>query len=235
MTGTIASSLLLWAVAAAEGEEQLRYLRLLPDRSATECVFTLRRGDQGWKFRSVTERGPTRMTVQAQYDARDVLTAADATLARGDRTTAVQVAVAGGKATVKRAGQDAQEFEVPQRVIVTSAPDWSDTFLLCRYYDRRKGGKQEYVGLWIHPEQAAQRLTFTVERVGSDTIEHEGKKLELERHVIRIRNNSEYAAWTDAAGSMVKLMSLPVKEGAGTELVREGYEKSAAKLRPPPR
>ena len=119
---------------------------------------------------------------------------------------------------------------MPKGVIVTSAPDWTDTWLLCRYYDRPKGGKQEFAALWIHPEQPAQRLNFSIERVGKQTIEHNGKKQELDRFTIRIRNNSEYIAWADDQGRMIKLMS---KNNAGTDLVLEGYEKSAAKLRPP--
>lgn len=223
------------AAVPGENDDKVRYLRLLPDKSATECVFTMQQGEKGWNIVSVTERGDTKMTVTARYGARSALGSAEATLTKGEQTMAARVEVADGKATVKRAGQDAQQFEVPKGVIVTSAPDWTDTFLLCRHYDRPKGGKQEFTGLWIHPEQPAQRLTFSIEKVGTDAIEHEGKKLELDRHTIHIRNNSEYAAWTDGKGRMVKLISLPFKENAGTEVVLAGYEKSAARLRPPRR
>jgi hypothetical protein len=236
MTGAIKSCLLLCLMNAAvlpESEERVRYLRLSPDKTAAECVFTLQRGDKSWSINSVTEPGSTKMTVTARYDAQDTLTKADATLTKGKKTVAARVEVVDGKAKVKRDGQDAQEFDVPRGVLVTSAPDWTDTFLLCQRYDRPKGGKQEFAGLWIHPEQAAQRLTFSIERLGGDTIEHDGKKLELDRNLIHIRNNSKYVAWTDDKGRMIKLMSLPFKENAGTELVLEGYEKSGARLRPP--
>jgi hypothetical protein len=238
MSPAFASSVLLWLTSAAlpkDSDEKVRYLRQLPDKTATECVFTLQRGDKGSSIVSVTERGTARMTVSAHYDTTDTLTSAEATLTKGEQTMTARVQVAGGKAKVMRDKQDAQEFEVPKGVIVTSAPDWSDTFLLCQRYARPKGGKQEFVGLWIHPEQAAQRLTFTIERVGADAIEHNGKRLDLDRYAIRIRNNSEYVAWTDGKGRMIKLLSLPLKEGTGTELVLEGYDKSAAKLRPPQR
>lgn len=114
-------------------------------------------------------------------------------------------------------------------VIVTSAPDWSDTFLLARGYDRKKGGKQEFPGLWIHPSQPTQVLRFSIEKVGSDTIVHEGKKIELDRCEIRIRGNSGYAAWIDATGRLIRLLPLTAKEGG---MVLEGFEQSAARLKP---
>jgi hypothetical protein len=228
---------LLWiavAAAAGESEDKVQYLRLLPGKTVTECVFTEQRGAAGRHIQSVTGRGAAKMTVTARYDAQDALTGAEATLSQGDQAAVARVEVADGKAKVKREGQETLEFAVPKGVIVTSAPDWTDTFLLCRHYDRRKGGPQEFAGLWIHPTMPAQRLTFTVERVGTDTIEHGGKKVELDRLAIRIRNNSAYVAWANAAGQMIKLTALPLKENGGTTLVQEEYEKSAAALRPPP-
>lgn len=235
MTRYLTAVLLLAGLArAADTDETVRYLRLLPGGKTTEeCTFTVRSNDQAKSVRSVTKRGDLRMTVSAAYDPQDQLTAADAALSTGKNVSAVFTDAKNGKARVKRPNVEVQEFDVPARLIVTSAPDWSDTFLLCRYYDRQKGGKQEFPGLWIHPEQPAQRLTFSIERTGNDTIEHEGKKLTLDRHLIRIRNNSAYAAWTDASGRMIKLTSLPVKEQGGAELVLAGYEKSAADLKPP--
>src|SRR5271166_1269739 len=130
MTVLIKSCLLLGltiAAAGKESEEKARYLRLPADKPTTECVFTVQRSDKGWSITSVTERGTTRMTVTARYNASDVLTGADATLTAGDKAMAARVTVADGKALVKRDGQPAQEFEVPAGVIVTSAPDWTDT------------------------------------------------------------------------------------------------------------
>jgi hypothetical protein len=173
------------------------------------------------------------MAVTASYDAQHALVHAQATLSDGARKKTVRVEIKDGQATLKRDAGEMQEFAAPRGVIVTSAPDWTDTFLLCRYYDRKKGGKQEFPALWIHPEQPGQRLTFLIERVGMDTIDHQSRKLGLQRYRIRIRNNSAYVAWTDGDGEMIKLMSLPVKGKGGTTLVREGYESSAAPLHPP--
>jgi hypothetical protein len=225
---------LIWAslTAAAEEEQEVRYLRLLPEKTEAECVFKMKRDDKGWSITSVTERNAAKLTVTARYDAQDVLLVANAFWSNGEQKKAAQVEVKDGQAKVRRAGKEAQGFKVPEGVIVTSAPDWTDTFLLCRRYERKKGGKQDFPALWIHPEQDAQRLTLSVEREGADAIEHEGRKVELDRYRLRIRNNSEYLAWADAEGRMVKLVALPVKEKGGTVLVLAGYEKSAERLRP---
>ena len=212
--------------------EKVRYLRPTSSGTATECTFTIQRGPDGSSIRSVTERGKGRLVLTAHYDHKDHLTAAEVAWIMEEKEKKAKVVVAKGKARVRREGKEAQEFDVPPGVIVTSAPDWTDTFLLCRHYDRRKAGKQSFPGLWIHPVQDSQRLTFTIERTGSDTIEHEGKKVVLSRFLIRLRNNSGYAAWADEKGRMIKLHALPFRAGAD-QLVLEGYEKSAAKLRVP--
>jgi hypothetical protein len=167
--------------------------------------------------------------VEARYDATDRLTAARAALTTAGTTATVTVQVKGGKARVVRQGQKPAEFDVPRGTIVTSAPDWSDVFLLCRRYDRGRKGKQEYPGLWIHPTRPPQRLTFSIEWQRADTIRHAGKDLALGRYRIRIRNNNAYVAWADGQGRLIRLLPLPHKEkAAGMTLA--GYEPSAARL-----
>lgn len=224
----IAPALLL-AAQEKPSEETSSYLRLSDKAPVTECTFIIRRAADGWDIHSVTGRGDMKLTVTARYDAKDQLRDAEAVLVKGDTKKTCRVAVANGKAKVQREGQDAQEFEVPAGVIVTSAPDWTDTFLLCRRHDRTKAGKQETAGLWIHPEQPAQRLTFSVEKQGTDKIDHAGEKLELDRVTIRIRGNTPYTGWTDAKGRMVKLM----QAGTPLELVVDGFEKSVGGLKMP--
>jgi hypothetical protein len=126
-----------------------------------------------------------------------------------------------------------QELDIPKGVLVTSAPDWTDTFLLCRRYDRKKAGKQSFTGLWIHPTQPAQLLPFSIERDGSDKVEVAGKTMELDRFSIRIRGPNPYLAWADDNGTMVKLLPLPYREGMLNWLMLEGQELTAARLRPP--
>jgi hypothetical protein len=212
--------------------EEVRYLRLLPDRTEPECSFIREDGEGGWKITSVTGRAGKTLTVTARYDAANILLEASAVAEDGAAKPAVRVAVKEGKARVVRDDGTMQELDAPPGVIVTSAPDWTDTFLLCQRYDRKKGGKQEFPGLWIHPLLPAQRLTFSIEHVGADVICYEGKPVTLDRHEIRIRNNSAYAAWTDREGKLIKLTTLPPRAKGGLSLVRSGYETSAAALRP---
>jgi polyhydroxybutyrate depolymerase len=200
-----------------------RYLRLTPKGPAPECAFTVRKEAAGGSIESVTGR----LTVTARYDASDALVEAGAVL--GGRKA--QVTAADGKARVTRPDAEPQDFDAPRGVIVTSAPDWTDAFRLCRLADRSKEGPQEFPGLWIHPDQPAQRLTFAIEKLGGATLEHAGRTLELARWSIRLRGGSRYAAWSDSEGRMIKLVSLPFKEGA-TELVLEGFAASAATLKP---
>jgi hypothetical protein len=217
---------------AMDSAQKLRYLRPAGLQFVSECEFTLTRGENGSTIESVTQRGPVKLTVTARYDAKDLLRAAEVTLLMKDQKKTAAVSVVAGKARVLRDAQAAQEFDAPKGVIVTSAPDWTDTFLLCRRYDRDKGGKQQFAGLWIHPVEHSQRLTFAIERHGAEMIEHAGKKLKLDRYTIWLRGNSSYAAWADADGKMIKLVPLPFNENAMNWLVLEGYEKSAAGLPP---
>ena len=228
----VGSLICVAACCAQDGVEKTRYLRPAGKAFVFECEFALKKTKTGSSIESVTQRGKLKLSISARYDERDLLTAADAILVNEDKKKTATVTVAAGKAKIERAGQAAQEFDVPQGVIVTSAPDWTDTFLLCRRYDRKLGGKQSFPGLWIHVEQPSQLLTFAIERNGADTIDHAGKKLTLDRCTIWLRGNSMYAAWMDDAGRMIKLVPLPYKEGALNWLVLDGYENSTAELRP---
>jgi hypothetical protein len=215
------------------GEEKLRLLRLSGKVATVECDVTVQRRNNGWSIESATKRGNLSLTVTARYDKDERLTAASAVLTKPNEKSAVAVDIVEAKARVQRPGKAAQELDAPQGVIVTSAPDWTDALLLCRRYDRAKGGKQELAALWIHPEQEAQRLTLSIERLGGDQIEHEGQKLELSRFAIRLRGNSLYTAWADAKGRMVKLIPGPITadKAPDYELVLDSFEKSATTLR----
>jgi hypothetical protein len=218
--------------------ETVRYVRPAAQGFVPECRFLITRHEGGWTITSQTERGDVRMEVETRYDAEDRPTAARAVLTSHGRIHTVTVQVRDGKATVQREGGEPAEFEIPRGTIITSAPDWSDVFLLCRRSStcvgtrRQRRGRQEFPALWIHPTQPAQRLTFSIEWQGTDRIERDGEPTELGRYLIRIRNNSRYAAWADAQGRMVRLIPLPLNEAA-PGLTLEGYEKAAASLRPP--
>ena len=212
---------------ADESSGEIRYVRPVGDKYVTECTFALSRDKTGWSIMSQTGS----MQVEAKYDADDNLQNAKATLMSGKSSKSATVQVQDGKAKVERDAAEPQEFDVPKRTIVTSAPDWSDVFQLCRRFDRTKNGKQEFPALWIHPEKPARRLTFTIEVLGNVHIMHDGKAVELARFQIHIRDNSAYMAWAQADGRMVKLLPLPAKDSA-PGMTLEGYEKSAAGLRP---
>src|SRR5262245_54904438 len=130
---------LAFALSLAAPDE-VRYLRLLPDRTEPECSFLREGGEGGWKITSVTGRGGKTLTVTARYDAANALVEASAVAEDGTAKASVSVAVKEGRARVKRDDDTTQELDAPPGVIVTSAPDWTDTFLLCQRYDRNKGG-----------------------------------------------------------------------------------------------
>jgi hypothetical protein len=224
-------TLLAVCVAPVSGgdapSEKYRFVRPMADKHVTECEFDLTRDAKGWAIASRTGR----MKVETRYDKDDRLQTAKAVLSDGKTEKSVTVQVKDGRAKVERDGAEAQEFDVPKGTIVTSAPDWSDVFLLCRCFDRTKNGKREFPALWIHPEKPARRLTFAIEKRGTDSIERDGKAIELGRYLIHIRDNSAYVAWADADGRMIRLIPLPAKDSA-PGMTLEGYEKATSGLRP---
>ena len=133
-----------------------------------------------------------------------------------------------GNARVQLPEQSLKKLDVPPGVIVTSAPDWTDTLLLCARYDHAAGGKQSFSALWYHPEPPVQLLKLSIERQGHDTIQRDGKDVKLARFTIQLRGNSQYSAWATMDGTMVRLIPRPAKEKQRTGLVLEGYEKSGA-------
>ncbi|MGE3808759.1 MAG: hypothetical protein AB7K24_29185, partial [Gemmataceae bacterium] len=81
LRGLLLIFLLAGTVVAADREESVRYLRLLPaGKTASECVFTLKANEQGRSVVSVTTRGKSTMTVTANYSAANVLESASAVL-----------------------------------------------------------------------------------------------------------------------------------------------------------
>ena len=228
----LCSGLVAACAAAGERAKTVRYLRPAGQQFQTECTFTEKHAKTGSVIESVTERGKIRLTITSRYDDKHVLTFAEAVLRGPDETKTATVKGTAGKVTIERAGKTPEEFEAPPGVIVTSAPDWTDTFLLCRRYDRKTAGKQTFAGLWIHPTEPCRRLSFAIERHGQAMIDHAGVQVTLDRFTIWLRNNNAYAAWTYADGKMIKLVPLPFKASAANWLVLDGYEKSVSGLRP---
>ncbi|MBM4068487.1 MAG: hypothetical protein FJ271_06020 [Planctomycetes bacterium] len=186
------------------GAGEYRYLRVTAKGKTNECNFVVTRNDKdkGWSIVSVTGA----LTVSARYDVRDQLLAADVTQAAREKKLVASFRAGASLATITLADGKKSELKVPPAgVIVTSAPDWTDVFLMCRRYDRTKVGKQSFPGIWLHPSKDWLRLTFTIERVGKDNIEVDGKKRMADRFVIHLRNKSEYTAWADENGLLLRL------------------------------
>jgi hypothetical protein len=213
---------------------KLRYLRPAGEGWMNECLFTIAKRENVWSIMSVTERGTVRLTLETAYGPKDALATSVITIRNGDKESIAMATAKDGNARVQLPEQSLKKLDVPPGVIVTSAPDWTDTLLLCARYDQAAGGKQTFPALWYHPDQSAQLLKLSIERQGYDTIRHDGKDVKLARFTIQLRGNSQYAAWATMDGTMVRLIPLPAKEKQRSGLILEGFEKSGAvELTPP--
>jgi hypothetical protein len=121
--------------AKAPTAEVVRYVRITSPRATVECSFSTLRSAEGWSLTSVTGN----LTVEARYDADDRLIDAQAALRNGSK---VRAEVVGGRAKITAYGREDHEVDVPAGVIVTSAPDWTDAFRICRLWDRARAGRQ---------------------------------------------------------------------------------------------
>jgi hypothetical protein len=190
----------------------------------------MRPSKDGTVITSVTGREKSNLTLVARFDSDNRLVEATVTTERGDEKQSASVAVTDGKAGVTRHNGENTELDCPRGVLVTSAPDWTDAFLMTRRYDRARGGKQEFAGLWIHPTQQPLRPTFTITRQGEDTVEHQGETVRLDRYAITLRGGSRYVGWSDAKGRLTKLVPESAPRGG---IVLEGWEKATKSLNPP--
>src|SRR5262249_48039734 len=131
-------------------------------------------------------------------------------------------------ARLKREGTTELLNRVPDAPVVTTAPDWSDVIQLVTRYDAKKGGRQEFGGLWFHPvEQPQIPIAFTIERAGTDKITLKEKEIALHRHDIHLRSGG-YRAWSDADGRVVRIAP---RGPGGVPVVLEGYEEATRELK----
>jgi acyl-coenzyme A thioesterase PaaI-like protein len=205
----------------------LRYVRPAKDKFVLESRVTEVTTKDGVTYTSLTDRGREKMTLTIRFDHKQQVRDAEAVreTAGGKQTVSV-VAFKKKEATLTRQGK-AERLAVTPDVVVTTAPDWSDIFQVIRRYDRAKGGKQKFAGLWIHPVQPVRQLTFTVDAEKDETIEVDGKKLALRRYRVVLRSGA-YLVWADRAGRVYRLMP-PGKPAAA--VILEGHEKATAGLR----
>jgi hypothetical protein len=205
-----------------------RYLRRAGARLVLESEVTEERRAGEWKYQSITHRPAEEMKLVLSFDRDQHLQAAqlEHTTRGGKKSAAARFA---GKAVVvTRDGAEMKKLIFDKEpVLATTAPDWTDIFLLVRKYSLNAGGKQEYAGLWFHPSQPARQMTFTINRVGGDTITIKGQKQELHRYLITLRSGA-YLAWADGNGMAVKLMPPNRPQGA---VVLEGFEEATRELK----
>lgn len=222
----IAPTFLLFASLLGDNPSEsatLRYLRPSGDTLVLESEITA----TATSYISLTDRGTQKMTLKLTLDKDKTITKAEAVLETKDSRQRAILLLEGKKARLTR-GEKVEEFEITADPVVTTAPDWSDIFLLVRRYHADKAGKQEFAGLWIHPSKDTLKLNFTIEHVGQDSIVVKGERVKLDRYRIRLRSG-DYVVWADSSRTVVKLMPANAKAG---QVVLEGYEKSTGGLAP---
>jgi hypothetical protein len=204
----------------------LRYVRAVKDRFVLESRVTEVPTKRGTTYVSLTDRGSEKMTLTVRFDDRRRAIDAEAAHQTKQGTKTVRV-VFGQKEAVLTRKDRTERLAVTPDVVVTTAPDWSDVFLVMRRYDHGKGGKQAFAGLWIHPTQATLRLTFTAEAEKDETIAVGDRKFALKRFRVTLRSGA-YLVWADRSGRVYRLAP-PGKPAAA--VILEGFERATQDLR----
>ena len=204
----------------------LRYLKPSGTRFVLESEVTVTPGAEGTTYVSRTERGTETMTLTIRSDPRGRVLQAELVHAKGgDKKTA---ALKFGSKTVQfQRGGLTDSVKAPADPIVTTAPDWSDVFQLVRRYDARKGGKQEFPGLWFHPTEPLKTPTFRVERLGADTVTVKDKEVKLDRYQVQLRSGP-YLAWATPDGRVCKISPPGAR---AVPVVLEGFEEATRNLK----
>jgi hypothetical protein len=207
-------------------KESLRYVKPVGGRYVLESEVTTTTTPKGLTYVSRTVRGPETLTLTIHRDREGRVVSAEVVQKTAGELKSATLNLDGGKAKLKRGGTT-DLLKVAGDPVVTSAPDWSDVFELIRRYDARKGGKQEYPGLWIHPIKPPLLLTFAVERVGEDPVKGKGGEEKLRRFRVGLRSGS-YTVWARADGRVCKILPAGAK---AVPVVLEGYEDATRALK----
>jgi arylsulfatase A len=210
----------------AESTRGWRYVRPVKDRFVLESDIKEVTTKEGATYTSLTDRGSEKMTLTIRFDEKQRVRDAEAVQETAKGKQMVSVVFKETEAIVTRKGTT-QRLKVTPDVVVTTAPDWSDIFQVIRRYNSKKGGKQSFAGLWIHPVQEIRQLSFTVEPGKDVEIEVEGKKMTLKRYRVVLRSGG-YDVWADDKGLVIRLTTAG-KPGAA--VILEGYEKATSGLR----
>jgi hypothetical protein len=186
-------------------EDVLKYVRPAKAGFADETEVRVRKEEDGYVITSITQRPNTKLTLTSRFDAKDRLVEAKVVVDDGKTSTSATAKVTGGSVRVERDKGDARSFDCPAGVIVTSAPDWTDAILAVRRYDPKGKATQEFPGLWIHPTQEPQRLTFKLTRQGESAVSHKDRKVTLTRFLLELRGGSRYTLYGNPQGRLVRL------------------------------
>jgi hypothetical protein len=213
--------------AAEAAPTTLRYVRTTKNGVAPECVLTISTKGTRKEWLSVTDRATEKMTLRVAWIEESLVVAKVIHETAGGKKVAL-LERENGETTLTKNDRTEKLDAVPPQAVVTTAPDWTDIFLMIERYDRAKGGKQEFAGVWIHPEKATLRLTFSAERTGSATIMVKGKPVTLDRFRIRLRSG-EYAVWANAERRVVRLQAA---SGTAPAVLLEGFEEATRMLMP---
>ena len=209
--------------------ETFRYLRAAGLKFVPEGEIRLTRTAKPLIVVSVTRRGKQKLTVESRYDSRNVLQSAKVTIQRGSRVQTATVRVSRRKAEIVRDGRAVKTLAAPQGVIVTSAPDWTDSFMAVRRYDPHGEAAQTFPGLWIHPTREPLQLTIRLTHVGEDAVKLLNKTVKLQRLSLVLRGGSRYVVWRNPQGFLVRLIPAKSKTGG---IVLAGWERATSGLKP---
>jgi hypothetical protein len=197
----------------------LRYVRSADDKIVTESEVTTTRDGDDTVIVSRTQRPDETMTLTLRQDKDGQLLSAEAVRESGKMKKTATLTVQGKTAQLKQGGIT-DFLKGGGELIVTSAPDWSDVFQLVRRYDAKKGGEQQFAGVWIHPDNPPQELTFTITNDDVETVKVKDKEVRLGRYKVKLRSG-DYIVWADAAKRVVKLTAVGPK---AKPVVLEGFE-----------
>jgi len=209
--------------------ETIRFLRASGSEFVQESEIHFRQTLQNFVVTSITQRGEQTLTVHSQFDSNDRLVRASVTLRRGERAQSATVSVTDHTARVLRNGQETNELKCPGGVIVTSAPDWTDSVMAVRRYDPKGNTTQTFPGLWIHPTHGPLELTIKLTRLGQDSVMLDNSSRILDRLLLVLRGGSQYIVWRNQQGQLVRLLSA-MKDHGG--IVLAGWERATRDLKP---
>jgi hypothetical protein len=178
-------------VASNDQLTTLRYVKQEGAKLVPEAEIIERPTKNGTELISRTFRGDQVNVIKLSFDKNGKLVKGGDCIEDDQGNIRSSIRSTDGAFQVPRPGGLNEYFSLENNPVVTSAPDWSDIIQLVRRYDREKAGKQEFPGLWIRPNMVPQRLTFSIERGGSDTLVAKGAKVPLERYRIRLRSGRE--------------------------------------------